>query len=324
MRKKLRTLGLLTLGFAAFVYMNNRDTGPDDKDARPLLLAHRGMGQSYDMSDVGPNTCTATRMLPPSNPYLENTIASLRAGFQAGADIAEFDVHPTTDDQFAVFHDWTLDCRTNGTGVTRDHPMSELKQLDIGYGYTADGGKTFPFRGKGIGLMPSLDEVLSTFPDKQFLINIKSRQAIEGSKLGEALSSLPPERLKNITVYGDKTPVEMLQKRLPTIRAASQDSLKTCLRDYELLGWTGYVPQSCRNSAFYLPINIAPYVWGFPHRLQARLAAYNSSVTLIGPWNGGKFGSGIDDPETLSQVPAGWKGAIMTNRIEWLGSALPQ
>ena len=31
----------------------------------------------------------------------------------------EIDVHPTTDGQFAVFHDWTLDCRTNGAGVTR-------------------------------------------------------------------------------------------------------------------------------------------------------------------------------------------------------------
>ncbi len=27
--------------------------------------------------------------------------------------------------------------------------MSELKTLDIGYGYTADGGKSFPFRGQG-------------------------------------------------------------------------------------------------------------------------------------------------------------------------------
>ena len=28
--------------------------------------------------------------------------------------------------------------------------MQQLKQLDVGYGYTADGGKTFPFRSKGV------------------------------------------------------------------------------------------------------------------------------------------------------------------------------
>ncbi|MFG3757139.1 glycerophosphodiester phosphodiesterase family protein, partial [Klebsiella pneumoniae] len=75
-------------------------------------------------------------MRPPTHPYLENTIASLQAAFAAGADIAEVDVHPTTDGQFAVFHDWTLDCRTNGSGVTREHAMAELRTLDIGYGYT--------------------------------------------------------------------------------------------------------------------------------------------------------------------------------------------
>jgi hypothetical protein len=36
----------------------------------------------------------------------------------------------------------------------------------------ADGGKTFPFRGKGIGVMPSLDEVLQAFPDRSFQADV--------------------------------------------------------------------------------------------------------------------------------------------------------
>ena len=102
----------------------------------------------------------------------------------------EFDVHPTTDGRFVVFHDWTLDCRTNGKGVTREHDLAALKALDIGYGYTADGGKTFPFRGKGIGLMPTLDEVLARFPDRRFLINIKSDDVSEGERLAAAVGSM--------------------------------------------------------------------------------------------------------------------------------------
>ena len=54
------------------------------------------------------------------------------------------------------------------------HTLADLKTLDVGYGYTADGGKTFPFRHKGVGLMPSLDEVIAAFPGKRFLIHIKS------------------------------------------------------------------------------------------------------------------------------------------------------
>ena len=53
-------------------------------------------------------------------------------------------------------------------GVTREYTMEELEQLDIGYGYTADNGETYPFRGKGVGLMPTLDEVFYRFPEYLF------------------------------------------------------------------------------------------------------------------------------------------------------------
>ncbi len=59
--------------------------------------------------------------------------------------MVEIDVAPTKDGKMVLFHDWTVDCRTNGKGETRDLTLAELKALDIGYGYTADGGKTYPF-----------------------------------------------------------------------------------------------------------------------------------------------------------------------------------
>ena len=90
----------------------------------------------------------------------------MRAAFDRGANVVEFDIHPTTDGRFAVFHDRTLECKTNGSGLTRTHTMEELKRLDIGYGYTFDDGHTYPFRGKGIGLLPSMDEVFQEFPGR--------------------------------------------------------------------------------------------------------------------------------------------------------------
>ena len=83
------------------------------------LVAHRGLAQTYHREDLDNETCTATRIYPPQHPYLENTIASMQAAFDAGADIVEFDVHPTTDGAFAVFHDWTVDCRTQGIQIKR-------------------------------------------------------------------------------------------------------------------------------------------------------------------------------------------------------------
>ena len=39
-----------------------------------------------------------------------------------------------------------------------------LKSLDAGYGYSADGGRTFPFRGKGVGAIPTLAEAVRALP----------------------------------------------------------------------------------------------------------------------------------------------------------------
>ena len=58
-----------------------------------------------------------------------------------------------------------------------EHTLEELQALDIAYGYTADGGGTYPFRGQGVGEMPSMDEVFETFPDGSFLIDIKTQQS---------------------------------------------------------------------------------------------------------------------------------------------------
>ena len=63
-----------------------------------------------------------------------------------------------------AFHDWTVDCRTQGHGSVRKLSLAELKKLDAGYGYTPDGGKTHPLRGKGIGGIPTVEEVLREVP----------------------------------------------------------------------------------------------------------------------------------------------------------------
>ena len=121
----------------AFMYLNNTSLFMKVSNEEPFLLAHRGMAQTFPMEGIQGDTCTAEIIYEPKHPYLENTIPSMEAAFAAGADIVELDIQPTTDGEFAVFHDWTLECRTNGEGVTREYSMTELKRLDIGYGYTA-------------------------------------------------------------------------------------------------------------------------------------------------------------------------------------------
>jgi glycerophosphoryl diester phosphodiesterase len=128
---------------AGAIWLNNTTlwTSPE---AKPTLLAHRGLAQTFSAAGLTATTCTAARIFQPEHAFIENTLPSMRAAFADGADIVELDIHPTSDGQVAVLHGWTLDCRTDGHGVTREHTLADLKTLDVGYRYTPDGGKTFP------------------------------------------------------------------------------------------------------------------------------------------------------------------------------------
>jgi glycerophosphoryl diester phosphodiesterase len=313
-RFKLALVGLLA--FVALCFVLNTNLFSSAAPGRPMLLAHRGLAQTFDLAGVQADTCTASRIHPPEHPYLENTLASMAAAFAAGADMVELDIHPTTDGQFAVFHDWTLDCRTDGKGVTREHALADLKKLDVGYGYTADGGKTFPFRGTGVGAMPSLDEALAAFPHKRILIHIKSNDPTEGEKLAARLAALAPAARDVLAVYGGRLPVAVVRERLPDLMTMSARAEMRCLGTYLAVGWSGYVPHSCANMLLLVPRNYASWLWGWPDRFIARMRAVSAEVVLLGPRGGDEFSSGIDTAEELARLPRRAGLGIWTNRID--------
>ncbi len=262
-RTKLYMTAALLM-FTGFVYLNNTSFLAEPLGNEPVLLAHRGVGQGYDFSGVvwTYETCPASHMRPPEHEFIENTIPSMSAAFAFGANMVEIDVHRTTDDRFAVFHDWTLECRTNGTGRTRDHSLEALQALDVGYNYTADGGKTWPFRGKGIGLMPSLAEVLRAFPERDFIINMKSGIPDEGDMLATRLAALTADRPGEVMVSGGPGAVNAVLERLPSTRAVTRPQLFRCVWRYMVAGWSGYVPSACDDSVLLIPVNAAPWLWG--------------------------------------------------------------
>jgi glycerophosphoryl diester phosphodiesterase len=307
---------------AAAVWLNNTSVlhGPSPSDA-PKVLAHRGVHQTFPPGNLDNDTCTAALIAPPRHDFLENTIASMRAAFDGGADIVELDVHLTPDGKFAVFHDWTLECRTDGAGVTEQTPFSTLKTLDIGYGYTADGGKTFPFRGRGKGLMPELTEVLAAFPGRKFLVNYKSRRAEEGTALAALLATHGEFRASIFGVYGGSEPTRAAIAAVPGLRGYDKQSLKDCVIRYAALGWSGYVPAACRNTIVALPSNIARWMWGWPHRYVLRMQAAGTDVILLGPWSGGAS-AGIDGADQLPLVPERFGGIVWTNHTETMAKTI--
>jgi glycerophosphoryl diester phosphodiesterase len=326
MRKFLVRLFAFVIVLAGTIYLWNASwLAPVPAEPHLRLIAHRGVHQTFSREGLTNETCTAERIYPPEHNFIENTLESMSAAFNAGAEVVELDVHPTTDGRFAVMHDWTLDCRTDGTGVTRDHDLDYLKTLDIGYGYTSDGGETYPLRGAGVGLMPSLDEVFDAFPEGHFLVNYKSRDASEGDLLASILAEHPGWRNNVWGVYGGSEPTNRAVELIDGLSGFGSREMKECLIGYVLLGWTGFVPDTCRNTYVTLPINFAWLAWGWPNRFLQRMHDAGSEVILMGNHELGDAGtSGVDSVSMLDGIPADYDGYVWTNRIELIGPALNQ
>jgi len=102
----------------------------------------------------------------------ENTIASFDLALEQGAEAFEFDLRMTRDGVPVVFHDPTLDRTTDGKGPLLDRALADLPRFDAGARFSADGGRTFPFRGQGVRI-PTLAEMLARYPQVPFLIELK-------------------------------------------------------------------------------------------------------------------------------------------------------
>ena len=118
----------------------------------PRVIAHRGDSRNYP----------------------ENTLPAFESAVRMGIDVVETDIHLTKDGVLVIWHDPTLERNTDGSGRIEDHTLEELRRFDAGYTFTQDGGKTFPFRGKGVRIC-TLAEALEHCPGQRFNIDLKTK-----------------------------------------------------------------------------------------------------------------------------------------------------
>jgi glycerophosphoryl diester phosphodiesterase len=108
--------------------------------APPLAFAHRGGAAIGD----------------------ENTTAAFGRAVAMGYRYLETDVHATSDGVVVVFHDSTLDRLLGRPGRVRDLRWADLATLRVG----------------GAAAVPRLDEVLESWPDVRFNIDVKDDPAV--------------------------------------------------------------------------------------------------------------------------------------------------
>lgn len=106
----------------------------------PIPLAHRGFSTSG----------------------LENSMVAFQSAIDLGFRYLETDVHATADGVLVAFHDASLDRVSDGTGVIGAMPWEQVAGARIG----------------GTEQIPRLEEMLHTWPQARFNIDIKSAGAI--------------------------------------------------------------------------------------------------------------------------------------------------
>jgi glycerophosphoryl diester phosphodiesterase len=243
------------------------------------VVAYRGGGSLVDYEKLGVTDCTAVSLKESGLFSVENTHEAVAKSVAAGVDIIHLNVHRTRDDHLVVFHDWTLDCATNGTGPVNKKSFAELELIDAGYGYTFDDGRSFPFRGKGFKIS-KLNDFHTLYPEHAFWLNLKNNDERSFNILHAYLTNLNSSLASNTMVITSSKGMQWFELNAPDVRVASVNSVKSCGIDYLLVGWAGLVPESCRNTTLFIPPSMAGYFWGFPERLASRLQKHGTEVYL--------------------------------------------
>lgn len=95
-----------------------------------------------------------------SDSHPENTLSAFRAAITLGAQMIEFDVRMTQDQQLIIMHDETLDRTTNGRGLVAEHNLDQLQKFDAG------AWKGRRHRGERV---PTLQQTLDMMPQNIWL-----------------------------------------------------------------------------------------------------------------------------------------------------------
>lgn len=288
-------------------------------EGRLTLIAHRGSGQPIPAG--APGDCDARHVAPGDHGnMIENSAGAMNKAISDGANGLMLDVQATGDGQAVIFRDRRLDCRTNGTGAVADRDLAYLRTLDIGYGYSQDGGRTFPQRGLGIGAMPIVEDVLALRRNPALVFDLADVRAAEavvaafrragvaiGPRHGFAGPPAARARLRQLTQGGF---------------VLDRDASEACLAPYRRLGWLGIVSGDCSGTTLILSRDGGWTLWGWPYRFFARMSGAGARFFIPGDGAEGDRWVGLTEPGQLGEVPHDYTGMLLVEDMDNVGRAL--
>lgn len=292
---------------------------------RTRIMAHGAVTQQFRQAELRGGECFPGHMAPPVHHFLENTVPAIVEAGRLGADLVEVDVLATADRQVMLFHDAELDCRTDGHGPARALTAAQLRKLDVGHGWTADGGRTFPLRGQFRGAMPSVEQAVAARPGGGFLFNFKSDDPQEADLLAAALKRAGRDPVAaGDAFFGTGAPVRRIGELYPQVWRFDVSRAIECSLAYARWGWLAITPRVCRGAALIVPVNRRHWFAGWPNRAIARMHAVGARVILTGPYDGHSFNGGLNRPDQLATVPARFDGYVWVEDMARLAPAIAE
>jgi glycerophosphoryl diester phosphodiesterase len=286
------------------------------------LFARDGVHQWFDRSALEPGGCSAEKIVGPTHSFIDNTLAALDASKRLAARMVEVPVVETADGKFVAFGDSTLECRTDGKGPVREKTLTQLKALDAGHGYTAD-GKTFPFRGKERGQIPTLEEFVRGAGEKPLLFRLTSEDPAAADRFAAALKQTNRNvKERKDGFFASPAATARLKDLFPGVWAFSEEDARACTEAYIVSGWFAITPEACRHSTLVIPLNQQWAFAGWPNRLIGRMDAAGARILVIAREDEHGRAIGLDLPEQLREVPATFDGLLLIDDLWTIGPTL--
>lgn len=223
----------------------------------------------------------------------ENTLASVRLGWEQGADGVEVDVHLSKDNRIVVIHDEDTRRVAGIKRLVRDCTLAELQKLDCGKWKAARwNGERFA----------TLEEVLDTIPKgKRMLVEIKS---------GPEIIPYFPARQDVIAIGFDRETMRLLKRRYADLEV------------YWVVGWRrdlkrgGWLPKPAALIGQCLDAGLNGLDVGANRPLSADLVRQVKDAGLkLYVWT-------VDSPTKARTLQAVGVDGIATNRPGYIRKAL--
>ena len=207
---------------------------------------------------------------------------SFRQALAGGAECIELDVRLSADGVPVIMHDPTLDRTTDAGGLVASMSAERIRAANAAAQFTLDGGRTFPYRDKGLRV-PTFEDVLTELADVPLLLEIKTAQT---APVTRRLIERHGAESRCVIASFDARALEPFRGSRIAIGASRADAARLISR---------IVTRRPVRSLPYSVMCLPPRIRGVPVPIAALVKATRQAGCLVHVWT-------INDPDLALQL----------------------